>query len=158
MKRKRFLSSSDKKCEIAEEFFPKDGQCDCVPVHTIGDGSCFPRALSHAVFGTQEHHRELRIRLIYEAVTNSSLYLNSNYLRLGTSIQDNAAGAFALYTGDETITTVRMTRAQIFNVYKNDVMRISNPVATWESGNSIKPRKSDWLNWLNWLCSPTCTR
>ena len=41
-------------------FFPeKEGPRDFVPVHTIGDGSCFPWALSHAVFGTQECHKEI---------------------------------------------------------------------------------------------------
>ena len=108
-------------------FLPKDGPKDFVPVKTIGDGSCFPRALSHAVFGTQARHREMRIRLIYEAVTNSNRYLNSTYLRLGTSLSDNAACQYALYTGHEEITHTKLTRAEVLHFYKEDVMRISEP-------------------------------
>ena len=127
MNRKSCLSSADEICRVALHFLPKDGPKDFVPVKTIGDGSCFPRALSHAVFGTQARHREMRIRLIYEAVTNSNRYLNSTYLRLGTSLSDNAACQYALYTGHEEITHTKLTRAEVLHFYKEDVMRISEP-------------------------------
>ena len=40
-----------------------------VPLKTIGDGSCFFRAKSLLLFGTQECHIELRGRTIVELAT-----------------------------------------------------------------------------------------
>ena len=37
---------------VAMHFFPNDHPPNVVPTHTLGDGNCFPRALSNALFGT----------------------------------------------------------------------------------------------------------
>lgn len=47
-----------------------------IPVSTIGDGNCVPRALSLHVFGDQDHHEEVRCRIVVELVSNSLDYLS----------------------------------------------------------------------------------
>ena len=49
MKRKYSMTLNDQVCKVAKKFFPADGPRNVLPVHTIGDGNCFPRALSQAV-------------------------------------------------------------------------------------------------------------
>ena len=36
------------------------------PVVTYEDGNCFPRTLSFLVYGIENNHREIRVRIIYE--------------------------------------------------------------------------------------------
>ena len=126
MERKYYVTPRDRVCFIAKHHFPNDGPFNFLPIYTTGDGSCFAHALSHAVFGTQERHVEIRIRLIYEAVKNMDKYLDVNYLSLGTNNpqKHEIAKRYALYSGDRSVVSVRLTEANIRNIYKNDVMRI----------------------------------
>ena len=59
---KKYQQSSDDKTDpIAMHFFPNDHPLNVVPTHTLGDGNCFPWALSNALFGTQNRHVEIRV-------------------------------------------------------------------------------------------------
>ena len=50
---KKYQQSSDDKTDpVAMHFFPNDHPLNVVPTQTLGDGNCFPRALSNALFGT----------------------------------------------------------------------------------------------------------
>ena len=46
-----------------------------LPVLTVADGNCVPRTLSVLSFGDQEHHVELRCRIVMELTLNSLDYL-----------------------------------------------------------------------------------
>lgn len=60
---------------FAKDLLPQYAEVLC-PVATVGDGNCVPRALSLHCFGDQDHHVELRCRIIIELVSNSSDYLD----------------------------------------------------------------------------------
>ena len=47
-------------------------------VITEADGNCLPRSISLLVFGDQEHHDEIRCRIVHEMVLNESLYLEGH--------------------------------------------------------------------------------
>ena len=64
---------------------PADCPGGLVPLVTIGDGNCFARAVSTALFGNQNHHREIRVRLVIEGVKNKCMYLDNEYLKLGAT-------------------------------------------------------------------------
>ena len=49
-----------------------------LPVLTIGDGNCMARAISTIVFGSGEHHKEIRCRIIHELVTLMKDYLDDS--------------------------------------------------------------------------------
>ncbi len=54
-----------------------------LPVETISDGNCLYRAASTAVFGSDEMYHQLRCCVTFELATNTSRYLDDDYLRLG---------------------------------------------------------------------------
>ena len=123
-------------CEIAMVFFPSDHPPNLVPNYTYGDGNCFFRAVSHALFGTQERHVEIRVRVVFEAVLNESLHLSADYLSLGMkhiaparpnlrTPSTTIVTRYCLYSGDESIRGHRLNRMEIQHVYRQDVMRIS---------------------------------
>ena len=39
---------------------PKDAPKGVVSIETVGDGNCFPHAISKALFGNESHHKEIR--------------------------------------------------------------------------------------------------
>ena len=121
----------------AMKFYPKDHPPNFVPIETIGDGNCFPRAVAHGLFGTQERHIEIRVRIVYEAVKNEQLYLNNNYLSLGVQNRLPArpglrmpsttiVNRYCLYSGDNQVHGLNLTRNEIQAVYRRDVLRISS--------------------------------
>ena len=61
-------------------FFPNDHPPNVVPTHTLGDGNCFPWAVSNVLFRTQNRHVKIHVRLVFEAVLNEQLYLRNKYL------------------------------------------------------------------------------
>ena len=68
---KKYQQSSDDETDhIAMHFFPNDHPLNVVPTHKLGDGDCFTRALSNALFRTQNRHVEICVWLVFEAVLN----------------------------------------------------------------------------------------
>ena len=48
------------------------------PLLTGSDGNCLPRALNRLVFRTEEHHTEVRCRIVTELVRNIDCYIGLN--------------------------------------------------------------------------------
>ena len=44
-------------------------------------GNCLYRATSQLIFGTEEHHCEMRVRVVMEMLKNAELYLNGKWLK-----------------------------------------------------------------------------
>ena len=53
---------------------------EAFPVYTKGDGNCFLYSLSWIVYGHEDHHVEMKVRLIVEAVRYMDHHLNHEYL------------------------------------------------------------------------------
>ena len=56
------ILNAPRKCridDVAKLSMPADCPGGLVPLVTIGDGNCFARAVSTALFGNQNHHREI---------------------------------------------------------------------------------------------------
>ena len=56
------ILNAPRKCRIngvAKLYMPADCPGGIVPLVTIGDGNCFARAVSTALFDNQNHHREI---------------------------------------------------------------------------------------------------
>ena len=133
---KKYQQSSDDKTDpIAMHFFPNDHPLNVVPTHTLGDGNCFPRALSNALFGTQNRHVEIRVRLVFEAVLNEQFYLSNEYLSLGVqgrlparpnlrAPSTTVVSRYCLYSGDDYVTGYRMSVEEMQGVYHRDIVKI----------------------------------
>ena len=76
---------------------PSDIPTGMYPVETVADGDCLPRTLSKLIFGTEEHHLEVRARIVIEAVNGIEEYLDSKYLEVGAqAIHEKASIAEVL--------------------------------------------------------------
>ena len=88
--------------QVAKLSMPQDVPKGLVPISTIGNGNCFASAISTALFGNQNHHKEIRMRLVFEAVLNKDKYLDNEYLKNGAT-HIHGRGTFpqqyALFTG-----------------------------------------------------------
>ena len=56
-----------------------------LPVYTTIDGNCFPRSKSHALFGYENCHLEIRLQILIEGVKNKSQYLDDDFLKNGAT-------------------------------------------------------------------------
>ena len=120
-------------CDIAMVFYPSDHPPNLVLNKTFSDGNCFFRAVSHAVFGTEDRHVEIHVRIVFEAVLNESLHLSGNYLSMG--MRNNVPARpnlrrpsstivtrYYLYSGDNSIRGLRLDEMEIQHIYRQDVM------------------------------------
>ena len=133
---KKYQQSSDDKTDpVAMHFFPNDHPPNVVPTQTLGDGNCFPRALSNALFGTQNRHVKIRVRLVFEAVLNEQFYLSNEYLSLGVqgrlparpnlrAPSTTVVSRYCMYSGDDYVTGYRMSVEEMRGVYRCDIVRI----------------------------------
>ena len=44
---------------VAQFSMPNDAPKNLIPVHTVGDGNCLPRAVSTSLFGNESKHQEI---------------------------------------------------------------------------------------------------
>ena len=65
--------------DITLHFLPSDSPSGYLPVRNFGDGNCFAQASSQFIYGTEDHHLEVSIRIVLEAVINKQLYLDQNF-------------------------------------------------------------------------------
>ena len=133
---KKYQQSSDDKTDpVAMHFFPNDHPPNVVPTQTLGDGNCFPRALSNALFGTQNRHVEICVWLAFEAVLNEQFYLSNEYLSLGVrgrlparpnlrAPSTTVVSRYCMYSGDDYVTGYRMSVEEMRGVYRHDIVRI----------------------------------
>ena len=125
---------------IAQKFYPVDHPANYVPIVTKGLGNCFAHALSHALFGTQNRHVEIRVRLVFEAVMNEPLHLSNQYLSLGCTeslparpnlrpLSTTVVSRYCTYSGDDSVRGLRLTQDEMKRIYRCDVLKISKPGA-----------------------------
>ena len=115
---KKFINHEDEIDQIAQYFKPTDIPQDLIPVVTEADGNCFPRAVSRCMFGTEERHLEIRMRIVLEAVVNKDIYLDKKYL-CPEDPKRNMPLQFAMYSGNwqQSIDSIGRT-------YEQDTMKI----------------------------------
>ena len=63
---------------VAQCSLPRDAPTGLVPVVTSGDGNCFPRSISRAIFGSERRHKEIRACIVIEGIKNKDTYLDNN--------------------------------------------------------------------------------
>lgn len=83
--------------ETAAALYPDDAPAGLLPVVVRGDGNCCPRSLSMLVYGNQDHHLELRTRLIVQMASHPDKFttpwnfgLDIDTLQLVASLSDQS--------------------------------------------------------------------
>ena len=116
---------------------PRDAPNSLVPIETIGDGNCFPHAISNALFGSESHHKEIRLLLVVEGVRNKVHYLENTYLSLGAS-HIHGRGTFpqqyALFSGQWYPNTGNVEEI-VKNIYETEMMQLrldGNFMGMWQ--------------------------
>ena len=108
---------------VALHYIPNDAPDSYVSVAIVGDGNCFPRSVSYALFQTQECHAEIHTRIIYESVNNIDTYLDNAYLQMGTNYlyhRGTLAQQYAMYSDNYQPDRV----LDVTSIYKQEVLDI----------------------------------
>ena len=90
-------------CKAVPKFLLKDAPLGLEPIAILQDGNCYPRSVLYIIFGTQERHIKIRVRMIFQARENESLHLNNDYLSLGLVNKGkhlHHTQLYSLYSGD----------------------------------------------------------
>lgn len=88
--------------EVALQSIPKDGPAGLHPVSILGDGNCFSRSVSTALYGTENFHQEIRTKIVVESIKNKNHYLDESYLQCGTDFcndHNTFAEMYATWSG-----------------------------------------------------------
>ena len=122
---------------VAQSDIPLDGPTHLNACATRGDGNCLCRALSKAFYNSDEHHIEIRVRLLIEGVINMQHYLSDDCLERGASfIHKNAdlptvfTTFSEFYTPGQKITKDTMTAVYCLELHS--CARLGSYMGLWQ--------------------------
>ena len=95
------------------------------PIKIIGDGNCLPRCGSMLAFGNEDHHLEIRARIVVELALNETVYMNDEYLRrgvIGQGGKGKITNRYAMYS-DQYVPGVHLTDNIVNIIYQSEVMK-----------------------------------
>ena len=125
--------SGDTIDNVAMKFFSADTPQKFLCHHAVitgMDGNCFCRSISRLVFGSQEHHLQIRCRIVMDSVMNVVHYTDHNYLMRNASHLhrrcSNIASYYCTYSGVKEVGNRDATLQGIQSVFQEDVFRIRN--------------------------------
>ncbi|XP_052789160.1 uncharacterized protein LOC128223800 [Mya arenaria] len=99
-----------------------------VPVRVGADGNCLPRCGSIFSFGSEDHHQEIRARIVIEMVENSDIYLDYKFLSQGRDENseiraEQLPNHFAMYS-DKFMPGSQLSPSKIRSIYEQEVLDI----------------------------------
>ena len=100
------------------------------PICIEPDGNCFCRSISLLIFGSEDHHVEIRCRIVIDSVLNLENYTDHDYLmRCVNHVHKNCSnidGYYCCYSGVKNVGNHDQSLKGIQSVFREDVMRICN--------------------------------
>ena len=131
LQRKTTMQPHDRKDRISQFLLPQDVDENLVPVMCMGDGNCLLRAISQLCFGTDDRYREIRCRMVIDAVKNISNHLNNEKLYTGAinrlpnmDIRNFYAYIVPLY---DIVQPEEINEDTLLQIYQEEVKRIIKP-------------------------------
>ena len=99
------------------------------------DGNCLPRCGSFLAYGTEMHHRDIRLRIAIELIEYRHLYLSSEYLARGwTALSPKPSPAiYCMFS--EHFTNQVLTEQTIEDLYHKEINDILSPntyIGIWQ--------------------------
>ena len=123
---KEIFRDADTVDEVAKSFYPSDGPVGYLPIVMGSDGNCLPRALSHLFFGNEDHHFEVRCRIIEAGVLNENDFISHQILTWGvTNGSRNRPWQYATYSPKLQPTHRRLDCDEILDVYQQELMALT---------------------------------
>ena len=108
---------------VALHHLPQDAPDSFAPISVDGDGNCLPRSVSYILEKHEDRHKEIRVRIVYEAIQNMDKYLDKQYVSIGAQNLYGRATLvehFAMYTEE----FCPNTPLDVLDLYKKEVMEI----------------------------------
>ena len=94
----------------------------------VSDGNCFCRSISQLVYRSEDHHVEIRCKIVIDSVLNYQNYTDHDYLmRCANHVYKNCsniAGYYCCYSGVKNVGNRDKSLKGIQSVFKEDVMSI----------------------------------
>ena len=98
------------------------------PICIVPDRNCFCRSISRLVYGSEDHHVEMRCRIVMDSVLNLKNYTDHDCLmRCANHVHKNCsniAGYYCCYSGVKNVGNQDKSLKGIQSVFREDVMRI----------------------------------
>ena len=111
------------------------------PICIVPDGNCFCRSISQLVYGSEDHHVEMRCRIVIDSVLNLKNYTDHDYLMRCANHEhrncSNIAGYYCCYSGVKNVGNRDESLKGIHSMFREDVMRICSLKEYWGHGSSI---------------------
>ena len=109
---------------------PLESEVELYPAEIYGDGNCLPRCGSFLAYGNENHHQEIRKRIVLEMIANKAFYLDNKNLKKGKcpNGSDDVVKTIAMYSSQYT--GEGMTYTDIERIYEKEVLEIMRP-GTW---------------------------
>ena len=112
--------------QISVQLYPDDAPTGCQPISVYGDGNCFTRCLSMICYGDENKHKELRARLVAEAVTHKQYYLDNDYLNIEGAFEADLAEYYSIISESYMRVNPRETnRSTIEKIYEAEVVSLA---------------------------------
>lgn len=111
---------------------PSDAPTGYGPVRVEGDGNCFPRVLSFLTFRNEDHHPEMRARIVYEAVLSSKNYLDNNYISKGANVQYRRGDTVTQFAQLSKYCLRGMSNEQIFQKETMEMCKDGTYMGMWQ--------------------------
>ena len=131
---------------------------EAFPMYIKGDGKCFLYSLSQIVYGHEDHHVEMKVRLIVEVVRYMDHYLDHEYLcreyEFSYEREKHMGSIFCTYWADY-IQGMDVTGEGMVKFYKNEVMSLAKDFqecGIWQIHQAVSV-----LGWLIHTIFPHCT-
>ena len=123
---KERFTDADTVDETARFFYPPDGPQGYFPIVTGSDGNCLPRALSHLLFGNEDHHYEVRCRIIEAGVLHEDDFIVHQMITRGvTNGSKNRPRQYATYSPRLLLKHRRLNSDKFRDVYQAEIMGIT---------------------------------
>ena len=101
------------------DVLPDDLPDVVLPLDVYGDGNCFARCLSLAMFGCEDRHRELRVRMALEMARQEHFFMDPTYLNRGmTSEENNIHFILASYLDNPEATKGAIDEQKLQKLYR----------------------------------------
>ena len=116
------------------------------PMQIYGDGNCLPRCASVMVYGHQECHDEMRIRIVLEIAADIDEYLDSTNLKEGSKLDTDLPKVYAMYS--EHYTGQKLSHQAVRSILEVEVQQCAKPAFyIWEFGNCTLSVTSSTASW-----------
>ena len=135
-----------------------------ITIYTGGEGNCLPKALSHLFFGNEDHHFEVRCRIVEAGVLNEDDFVMHKMLTRGVrNGSRNRSQQYVTYSSQLQARHRRLDRDEILDVYQREIMVITRNfeyMGIWQihggSWGSVFPYPANLSLWadLNRIIKP----